>query len=77
MVDLWHDRSGHLFGRFSSSGYTFHAEIRIGTGGPVVGRRDDSLVSALADILLLWLDEGVDEHPSWVESPVLLRDETR
>ncbi len=65
VADFWR-RDGSLFVRFTSQGYVFHYEARLQTGDPIEHDEMDDFALYVADVLMEWLCEGVDDDPSSV-----------
>ncbi|MCB1224449.1 MAG: hypothetical protein KDK99_01450 [Verrucomicrobiales bacterium] len=61
IADLWSDRSGRLFARFSSAGYIYHYEIPSNTGTQFSEDQKDDIEEFLQEKLVLWMIEGIDD----------------
>ena len=61
MADLWTNRDGRLFARFSSAGYTYHYEIRSTTKSAITEDLQDAVSEFLQDKLVTWVIEGIDD----------------
>jgi hypothetical protein len=60
-ADLWTDRDGRLFVRFSSSGYVYHYEIQSSTQPVITEDLHDAVYDFLQEQLVTWVVGGVDD----------------
>lgn len=60
-ADVWTNRDGRLFARFSSAGYIFHYEIVSTTHHPISEDLEDAVREFLLDRLVTWVMGGVDD----------------
>ncbi len=63
-ADVWRDRSGTVVVRFSSQGYRFSFAVSLSSGQPLREERLWDMQDHLSELLLLWIDEGVDDTPT-------------
>ena len=63
VADFWRDRSGEVVMRFSSRGYDYHCKARLKSGGPVPEDQMEDFADWVADVLLEWIVDGVDDDP--------------
>ena len=63
-ADLWRDRSGGIVTRFTSQGYQYSFRVVDASGMKPSDDQLDVLGDHLAELLSLWLIEGVDDTPS-------------
>lgn len=68
-ADLWRDPSGNVVTRLSSEGYRFSFLVSHRSGRAVLDEEMKSLCDYLADILHLWIVEGVDDEPTTENVP--------
>lgn len=61
VADLWTDRDGRLFTRFSCSGYVYHYEIVSASRTSIAEAQMAEIEKFLDDKLLLWVTEGIDD----------------
>jgi hypothetical protein len=60
-TDLWTDRDGRLFTRFSSADYVYHYEI-ISSMHPVITEdQHDDVYEFLQEKLMTWVIGGIDD----------------
>lgn len=62
-ADFWRDRQGNLVVRCSSQGYRMHLAAALADGSAVPPSAMDELCDFLAEVLLDWIVEGVDDDP--------------
>jgi hypothetical protein len=60
-ADLWTDRDGRLFARFSSAAYIYHYEIRSSTQPTITEDLHDAVYEFLQEKLVTWVIEGIDD----------------
>lgn len=60
-ADLWMDQHGNLFTRFTSRGYSLHFKVKSTLSDQIVPKMKDDLEEFLANILMEWVVEGVDD----------------
>ena len=64
VADIWINREGRLFTRFSSSIYTYHYEIVTPAQALISQDQEGALCKFLEDKLVLWVGEGIDDDES-------------
>lgn len=69
VADLWRDRAGNVVTRFASQGYRFSFMVMHRSGRALLDAEMDDFCEYLADVVHLWLIEGVDDEPSTDEIP--------
>jgi hypothetical protein len=69
VADLWRDRSGNVVTRLSSEGYQFSFLVSHTSGRAVLDGEMADLCNYMADILHLWIVEGVDGEPTTENVP--------
>lgn len=62
-ADLWRHADGRLFVRFASRGFIWSMECTLPSGGQIPDGRIEELTDWLADVLLEWIIDGVDDAP--------------
>lgn len=62
-ADFWRNRDDLVVLRFSSEGYEYSFVALLSTGNTVPDSKLEELGEHVRDLLLLWVDEGVDETP--------------
>lgn len=60
-ADLWTNRDGRLFVRFSSAGYIYHYEIVSNAHHPITEDQKDAVFDFLQNKLVTWVIEGIDD----------------
>lgn len=61
VADLWIDRQGKLFTRFTSLGYSLHFEIKPVKPSKITPDMKDAVEKFLDKMLLTWIEDGVDD----------------
>jgi hypothetical protein len=62
-ADLWRHPDGRLFVRCSSQGYICSMECSLASGESVSDARLQECIDWLADVLIQWMVDGVDDFP--------------
>ena len=63
-ADLWTDKDGRIFVRFSSRDYNYYFEIKLADGSSPTVEVKDYLEDFLQHTLVQWMVEGLDDSPN-------------
>lgn len=60
-ADLWVDRQGNLFTRFTSQGYSLHFKIKSVLCSKITPEMKENIEEFLYNMLITWVVDGIDD----------------